>query len=395
MTMEAGSFAYDGVPNAPTGSGLNCNPGISRGASNFCQGIQDVQFNFASPNNNANSSANIGPMALQSIQISYWQGGQQGQLSLSVLQDWQQGAADPGGPMVYRGAWANAGVTNDYLLHRYSANDVVTYQPGTGGLCVTYLATAANASTLTPDADGADWKAIGTTSCDRTTTFETITEGSGGASSFGAQGAAGATGATGAPGAPGPAGAAGPTGATGATGAPGAPGLAGPAGPTGATGATGATGLLDAATLTSIQNSIAALQQKEASDVAALTGQVTALHGDLSAVAAAAFAGLENPDIAAAFVASMEAQGKDPVATVNQVGKDLGIALDPSTVASVGWDETVYNQLVHQLQAQLSVANVALANAQAAGNNRQIACLQNEIAQLNAELTQVEQGNFF
>ncbi len=396
MTMEAGDLSHDGVPNAPAGSALNCNPGSGRGASNFCAGIENVQFIFNNTGHNPGSTAGIGSMPLEYIQISYWENGQQAQLNLDVAQAWQQGATDPGGPMSFRNAWANAGVTNPAYLHRYNANDVVTYQPSSGGLCVTYLATAANASTTSPDQDTADWTAIGTIACDGKTTFDTVTRDSG-SSAFGSTGAAGATGATGPQGAAGPQGPAGAQGAAGPQGIAGPIGPQGPAGATGATGATGpqgATGLLDTATLSSIQNSISALQQKEAGDVAALSGQVTALRGDLAAVAAAAFAGLENPETAAAFVASMEAQGKDPVAAVGQVGRDLGISLDPSELSTVGWDETVYNQLIHQLQAQLSVANTALANAQANGNKGQINRLQLEIAELNAELSQVEQGNF-
>ncbi len=124
-----------------------------------------------------------------------------------------------------------------------------------------------------------------------------------------------------------------------------------------------------------MQGAIAALQSQGAqqqSAINALTGQVSTLKNDLRVVASAGFAGLEQQDVAANFVATLESQGGDPIVAVDQVGADSGIAIDPNTVSTVDFDQVVYARSWHQLQSSLSVANSALASAQAAKNNYNI-----------------------
>ncbi len=153
----------------------------------------------------------------------------------------------------------------------------------------------------------------------------------------------------------------------------------------GATGATGATGAVDSATLATLAT------QQQLQGALALIAQ---LRTDLQVAAAASFAALENDGVAENFVATMEAQGRDPVSAVNQVGVDLGIQVDSSTDAQVAWDEAEYAQIVHQLNSQLSVATAALAKAQAANNTYNIDHWTAVIAGLNAELASVKQGNY-
>jgi hypothetical protein len=178
----------------------------------------------------------------------------------------------------------------------------------------------------------------------------------------------------------------GPTGPQGDPGLKGDIGLTGPIGLTGATGATGAqgpAGVCDAATLAQIQG-----------DIASLKGQVNQLRGDLFVAAAAGFAALEVPAVAENYVATLEAKERDPLSSIEQVAADLGLTLAASTVSGVTDTEAEFNMTLHALQAKLSVASVALANAQAAGNQGQTDKWMNTIAQLTQQLAQLKAGSF-
>lgn len=388
--LEGGQSLYsDPFVTMPKGPLLCTSP------SGFCTGASEVEFGFN----------NVGFDALATITINYVLPGNltgfpDGYIQLAIMDQWVPGLPDLGGPMIWQNTWKPNTA--------YKTNDVVSFNG------VTYLASNMNYN-MQPDTDPLEWRAIGS---------------SGGAGGVGPQGPAGpqgpqgppgANGQAGAPGAIGPQGPIGLTGAIGPQGPIGLTGAIGPQGPTGLSGAIGPqgpigltgpigpqgpigpvgpqgpTGLLDTATLTQIQNDLSSLKgqsSQQQSDIAALKSRVATLTADLRVAAVAGFAALEVNAVAENFVAVMEAQGTDPVTAVEQVAADLGISINPDSVSSVSMSETEYNHLVHQLQAKLAVATVALANAQAANNTFGIDRWLAAIAKLNGQLASVKAGNF-
>ena len=79
---------------------------------------------------------------------------------------------------------------------------------------------------------------------------------------------------------------------------------------------------------------------------------------------------------------------------VDQVGIDLSISIDPNSVSTVDFDQSIYNQLLHQIQSSLAVANSALASAEAAKNAYNIQHWQGVIADLNTQLAALQAGDY-
>jgi hypothetical protein len=355
IILGAGAPQYfpQDVPGfgVPAG-GLTCTPGTS----NLCS--------------YANQLALVMDLVSSQIQLLYWSSSNASQtpdglMVLGISTTGQPGAAAPPGPMKWFGKW-----NSDTI---YNPDDVVTFN---GGSYVATNITQGKQGTqiMSPDVDPLEWTQIGTTAniVPQSHTFS-LGVGFGG----GGGGAPGPAGPAGAAGPAGPAGPQGPIGPMGPAGPDGAAGAAGPVGPQ------GPAGVCDAATLAQIQ-----------SDISALKGQVNALHNDLFVAAAAGFAALEVPAAAENYVATMEAQSKDPIASIEAVAGDLGLSLASSTVNQISGSESEFNMLVHALQAKLSVATVALNNAEAAGNNGAIDHWTSVIADLNQQMAAVRAGHF-